>query len=80
MPETMDIYNQIHPEETPELIAQSQAALHNELAKLPQEKKAGWLQATEKCPELVKEDHTLMFLRCEVFNSDVSSVFVYKFL
>jgi hypothetical protein len=28
----------------------------------------------------VKEDHTLMFLRCEVFNSDVSSVFVYKFL
>jgi hypothetical protein len=72
MPETMDIYNQVHPEETPELIAQSQAALHNELAKLPQEKKVGWLQATEKCPELVKEDHTLMFLRCEVFNADVS--------
>lgn len=68
----MDIYNQIHPEETPELIAKGQAALHLELEKLTAEKRAGWMQAKAKCPDLVNGDHTLMFLRCEVFNADVS--------
>lgn len=67
-----DIYNQVHPEETPDLIAKSQAALHDEISKLSADKKAGWLQAKEKCPDLVDDDHTLMFLRCEVFNADVS--------
>jgi hypothetical protein len=47
-----DIYNQIHPEETPELISKSQAALHDELAKLSADKKSGWLQAKEQCPPI----------------------------
>lgn len=67
-----DIYNQAHPEETPELITKGQAALHDEISKLSPDKKKGWLQAKEKCPDLVDDAHTLMFLRCEVFNADVS--------
>ena len=77
---TMDIYNQIHPEETPELISKSQAALEDELSKLSPDKKAGWLQAKELCPHLVDEAHTLMFLRCEVFNADVSYILLQIFV
>lgn len=67
-----DIYNQIHPEETPELISKSQAALHDELSKLSPDKTTGWLQAKEQCPHLVNDEHTLLFLRCEVFHAHVS--------
>lgn len=68
----MDVYNQIHPDETPDLISKSQTELHEEVEKLSDTTKAGWLQAKEKCPHLVGDDHTLMFLRCEVFNASVS--------
>lgn len=60
------------PEETPEFLSKSHAALLEEIEKLPDDLKAGWLQAKEKCPDLVGEDHRLMFLRCEVFNAEVS--------
>mmetsp|Transcript_10935 Transcript_10935/g.22871 ORF Transcript_10935/g.22871 Transcript_10935/m.22871 type:complete len:119 (-) Transcript_10935:578-934(-) len=66
------IYGQQPPkEETPEFLSSSFAELDRELDNLPEEKKAGWLKAKEKCPELVGEGHRLMFLRCEVFRADI---------
>jgi hypothetical protein len=67
-----DVYGQVHPIETPELIEEKLVALHKELAQLPQEKTKAWKQAQEQCPQLVDQDFELQFLRCEVFNADVS--------
>lgn len=69
----LSIYGQKpQPEETSEFLSKSHLGLLEELDKLPDEKKAGWLQAKEKCPNLVGEEHRLMFLRCERFNVEVS--------
>jgi len=70
-----DVYGQVHPIETPELIQEKLLALHKELAQLPEEKTKAWKQAQEQCPQLVDQDFELQFLRCEVFNADVSHVF-----
>ena len=67
-----DVYGQVHPIETPELIEEKLVALHKELAQLPQEKTKAWKQAQEQCPQLVDQEFELQFLRCEVFNADVS--------
>ena len=48
-----------------------------ELDKLDEETKNGWDQAKVKCPNLVGEEHRLMFLRCEVFNEEVSDCYIY---
>jgi hypothetical protein len=69
-----DLYGQVHPNETPELIAQKQAEFETEIEKLPADTKESLLQAQERCPELLTHDFKLMFLRCEVFNADVSNV------
>ena len=68
-----DVYGQVHPIETPELIQEKLLALHKELAQLPEEKTKAWKQAQEQCPQIVNQDFELQFLRCEVFNADVSS-------
>lgn len=68
----VSIYGQkLQPEETPEFLSKSHEALLEELDKLPDEAKAGWLRAKERCQDLVGEEHRLMFLRCEVFNTEV---------
>ena len=73
--DAVGIYGQKpQPEETPEFVSRMHARLEEELEKLPDDLKAGWVRAKEKCPELVGEDHRLMFLRCEVFNADVSGL------
>jgi hypothetical protein len=72
-----DIYGQVHPNETPELIAQKQKEFETEIEKLAADTKKNLLQAQEQCPELLTNDFKLLFLRCEVFNADVSKVLYY---
>jgi hypothetical protein len=68
-----DIYGQVHPVETPELIAQKQLEFETEIEKLAADTKHNLLQAQKQCPELLTHDFKLMFLRCEVFNADLAA-------
>mmetsp|Transcript_27531 Transcript_27531/g.40462 ORF Transcript_27531/g.40462 Transcript_27531/m.40462 type:complete len:301 (-) Transcript_27531:105-1007(-) len=54
-------------EETETLLAESFQALETELDKITE--KDNWLQAQEKCPELLDDSFKLMFLRCEKFDA-----------
>jgi hypothetical protein len=69
---TPDVYGQVHPEETPEMIQAKFVAFQTEVDKLSEEVKQDLLMAQQKCPHLLSDDFKLMFLRCEVFNADVS--------
>jgi hypothetical protein len=69
--QTPDQYGQVHPVETPELVAEARKQFELEVLKLPEEKLRSLKQAQEKCPELLTDDFKLMFLRSEVFNADV---------
>lgn len=75
---TPDLYGQVHPDETDEMVAAKLQALDEQVAKLllTDNKKDASLeplrQAQIKCPHLLTRDFKLMFLRCEVFNADVS--------
>lgn len=72
-----DMYGQLHPVETDEMIAEKLIEFEEEIKKLPEDSKQSLLQAEEKCPELVTEKFKLIFLRSEVFNADVS---IFSFL
>ena len=61
------------PKETPDFLSKSHSELLQEIDKLPDDSKAGWLQAQEKCSALVDDEHRLMFLRCEVFNTKLAA-------
>jgi hypothetical protein len=73
---------QLHPNETPELIAQKLIEMESEIEKLQiaaadPNTKQNCLQlsiAQQRCPELMTDAFKLMFLRCEVFNANVSYV------
>lgn len=67
-----DVYGQLHPVETVDLIERKRTEFEQELGKLSTNVKTSLSQAEEKCPGLVTEDFKLKFLRCEVFNADVS--------
>lgn len=73
-----DVYGQLHPKETPELIAQKLIEMESEIEKLAADTtnaKQNCLQlkqAQERCPELLTDGFKLMFLRCEVFHANVS--------
>jgi len=69
-----DIYGQRHPIESVDMIEDKLFELDGELALLRPEEKQGWIQAQEKCPSLITNDFKLMFLRCEVYNADVSAL------
>ena len=75
---TPDVYGQVHPVETDEMVAQKLAAFEEELQKLPEDAKKSLKQAEEKCPELINKEFKLMFLRAEVFNADVSYLFCWR--
>ena len=67
-----DVYGQRHPVETPALITETLAQLEVEIDLLPEASKVGLEQAKQKCPDMLDDAFKLMFLRCEVFNTDVS--------
>jgi CRAL/TRIO domain len=66
-----DLYGQVHPIETADLIATKQKEFAIEISKLPDAETKCLKQAQSKCPELTTEEFQLWFLRCEVFNADV---------
>jgi hypothetical protein len=70
--QTPDVYGQVHPVETQELIAIKLKEFVEEVAKLPDDKVLCLKQAQDICPHLLDDDFKLIFLRCEVFNADVS--------
>eukprot|EP00527_Entomoneis_sp_CCMP2396_P009276 CAMPEP_0198138336 /NCGR_PEP_ID=MMETSP1443-20131203/1737_1 /TAXON_ID=186043 /ORGANISM="Entomoneis sp., Strain CCMP2396" /LENGTH=288 /DNA_ID=CAMNT_0043800059 /DNA_START=108 /DNA_END=974 /DNA_ORIENTATION=- len=66
-------YGQLHPAETPELLAKKRVEFEEELKTLPTKERKSFEQAQEKCPELLTDDFKLMFLRSEVFNADLAA-------
>ena len=76
----LNIYGQrSQPEETPDFLSKAHTKLLSELDKLNSEIKAGWNKANEKCPQLVNEEHRLMFLRCELFNEELAALRICKY-
>jgi hypothetical protein len=69
-----DFYGQSHPNETPELIKTKLKELNDELDKDSIDSKAAFEQAKLKCPDQLTPEFKLVFLRCEVFNVDVSDL------
>jgi hypothetical protein len=70
--QTPDIYGQLHPVETPELIARKRNEFDQEIQKIPDANKKNLVQAQQTCPQLVI-DLQLLFLRSEVFNADLAA-------
>ena len=70
-----DVYGQVHPVETPELIQTKLAEFDNAVAELVRNEEkdnTSLCRAVEKCPELLTKDFKLKFLRCEVFHVDLA--------
>jgi hypothetical protein len=64
-----DVYGQVHPVETPELIAAKLKEFDQLVATLPVTKKTRYIAAAQaKCPDLLTDDFKLLFLRCDVFD------------
>lgn len=75
-----DVYGQVHPVETPELLAAKRLEMEVELEQIPPEEKQAWMQALAKCDEsLVGDEAKLKFLRCEVFNADLAAKRLIKY-
>jgi len=70
-----DVYGQIHPIETPELIERSLQEFKTvleERTRLPDHDNVSVREAMEKCPSLLTREFELAFLRCEVFEVDLA--------
>lgn len=68
-----DVYGQVHPNETPELVKRKRVEFEEEVAKLPAEICGNLRKAQEVCPEFLTDDFKLKFLQCEVFNADLAA-------
>lgn len=67
--EATDIYGQVHPVETKELVASKLSEFDAQLSKI--RANDAILQAQEKCSELLTDAFKLQFLRCELFDIEV---------
>ncbi|CAB9512436.1 tocopherol transfer protein [Seminavis robusta] len=68
-----DVYGQLHPVETPQLIAGKIVAFDAAVNNLPRKRRAALSQAVEECPELLTEKFKLQFLRCDCFNVQLAA-------
>jgi len=68
-----DIYGQVHPEESAELISKKLIEFDAAVEALSAQEKENITKAVEKCPELLTEAFKLQFLRCEVFQEDLAA-------
>lgn len=71
--DTPDIYGQVHPKETPQLIEASLVefdTLVKGRVAANDKDDASLIEAIEKCPDQLTQDFKLGFLRCEVFAVD----------
>jgi hypothetical protein len=70
-----DQYGHLHPIETPDLVRSKLKDLEVEIAKLDKEVKEAYHEAQTKCPDLITDEFKLIFLRCELFNAEVSTLY-----
>jgi CRAL/TRIO domain len=68
-----DVYGQIHPIETPEMIENAHQELDIEITKLPQGQQNAIQLAERTCPEIASLPFRLAFLRAEVFNAKLAA-------
>jgi len=67
-----DIYGQMHPIETPELLKSRLRDFDRAVEKQATQAKASLLKAQRRCPELLTNEFKLMFLRAECLTVDLA--------
>lgn len=67
-----DVYGQVHPEESERFCTEKLMEFDAQLEALPKSDKGNVCEAEARCPELLTPSFKLMFLRCDVFQVDVS--------
>ena len=67
-----DVYGQVHPEESMEFRLAKLKDFDSVLARVPASEKTNVFEAETRCPELLTASFKLKFLRCDVFDVDVS--------
>jgi hypothetical protein len=65
-----DVYGQVHPIETPEIVQQKLAEFDDMVGRLPDRGAAAHVRMAERrCPELLTDEFKLKFLRADVFDT-----------
>jgi hypothetical protein len=69
-----DVYGQVHPIESDELVQRKLQELETHLAEIAQTAAAAYGEAQTKCPQLIANDNfKLVLLRCEQFNAKLAA-------
>jgi CRAL/TRIO domain len=69
-----DVYGQVHPIESDELVQRKLQELETHLAEIAKTAAAAaYGEAQTKCPQLIANDFKLVFLRCEQFNAKLAT-------
>ena len=67
-----DVYGQVHPDESKEFCMAKLKQFELVLGGIPESEKESVCEAEARCPELLTPSFKLMFLRCDVFDVNVS--------